>query len=421
MTTMIDNPTNMETFLHSASDVLLTLSAYRSLLLIRAALISVPLIVAVRVIRRIIPDRCTWARAWCWSLLLLAPFSGKLHIWYEIPVLYRLTDFLYSLLGHHFILRLIWPAISAGLIVRALHEAFHLNREISGLPIKEFAGVSVRITPLSVSPFSAGLFRPQIVIPENLPENCDPDNIILHEQMHIRLGHLWIFALWKLLCALLFPNILLNRSTKLLREDLESLCDRVTMKHAGLSAVEYGNLILRSHRFVLEDNRFSPATLAGERTFEEARRRILRICAFKPYHPITSLLLGLCCASIVAGALVFIGQASYPRWTANPLVAVADSSGHITVYCDEEAIADAFSWDQETFVINIPAYEKLRAAEPGDVDPDHFWVFFDSFYKMPGIGGSGQVVEVDLAENVEKFVIPYERTTDFWTEFFRCM
>ena len=422
MTVLVEMIANIGEFLRSAGNVSLTLSAYWSLLLIRCAFVSVPLIVAVRLLRRLIPDRCTWVRAWCWSLLLLAPFFGKLHIWYDLPTAWRVTGFLYDLLGHHVVLRVLWPGISTVLITRCLIREWHLRKEIDALPKAQIAGVDVFITPLSVSPFSAGLIRPRIVIPEKYLEAMDESelrDIILHERTHIRLGHLWIFALWRLLCALLFPNILLFLSGKFLREDMEALCDRVTMNHSRMSATEYGRLILRSHRFVEDDHSLSPATLSGERTYEEARRRILRICAFQPYRLVSCILLGLLCVSVVIGTFVLIRQVSYPKWSDNPCISIVDQDGHIQGYYDEEAIENAVSWDREKLVIHRTAFDSMRAAYPCDVDPAHFWICFDGFYKMPGIGGGGQLVEVDLSGDEEDLIIPYEWTTDFWTEFFR--
>ena len=57
MTVLVEMIANVGEFLRSAGNVSLTLSAYWSLLLIRCAFVSVPLIVAVRLLRRLIPDR----------------------------------------------------------------------------------------------------------------------------------------------------------------------------------------------------------------------------------------------------------------------------------------------------------------------------------------------------------------------------
>ena len=422
MTGIWETTGNIGEFLRSAVDVLLTLSAYWSLLLIRCAFVSVPLIVAVRLIRRLIPDRYTWVRAWCWSLLFLAPCFGKLHFWYDQPMAWRVTGFLYDLLGHHFVLRILLPGFSACLIIRFMAKERRLRKEIDPLPKEQIADVTISVTPLAVSPFSAGLIRPRIIIPKKHIQAMDEHelkNIILHERTHIRLGHLWIFALWRLLCALLFPNILLFRSGKDLREDMEALCDRVTMNHTQIPAAEYGRLILRSHRFAADDNDLSPVTLSGERTYDEARRRILRICAFKPYRLKECVLLGLSVVFVVAGTFILILQASYPKWSDNPCISIVDQAGHVQGYYDEEAIENAVFWDREKLLIHRTAFEIMRAAYPSDVDPEHFWICFDGFYKMPGIGGGGQLVEVDLSGEEEDLIIPYEWTTDFWTEFFR--
>ncbi len=422
MTGVLEMIRNTHEFLRAAGDVLLTLSAYWSIILIRCTLASALLIVAVRMLRRFIPDRYTWLRSWCWSLLILAPFFGRLRFWYDSPIVLGVTGFLYDLLGQHLFLRVLWPGISTCLIVRYLLRARHLRKEIDALPQQEFAGVTVSVTPLSVSPFSAGLMKPRIVIPKKHLEVMDDrelENIIMHERTHIRLGHLWILALWQLLCALLFPDFLLFLSGKYLREDMEALCDRVTMKHTQMSAVAYGSLILRSHRSAADDHSLSPVTLSGEKTYEEARRRILRICAFKPYRVINCILLGVCCISIVGGTLALIRQASYPRWSGISNISIVDKDSHIQGFYDEDAIQSAVSWDHEKLVIHRSAFERLCAAYPGDVDTEHFWICFDGFYKLPGIGGGGQLVEVDLSGGEEDLIIPYEWTTDFWTEFFR--
>ncbi|TGY98237.1 hypothetical protein E5329_00165 [Petralouisia muris] len=47
--------------------------------------------------------------------------------------------------------------------------------------------------------------------------------MILHEKIHIRLGHLWFYFLWDLLRCLLWPNPFLTLCTGYFRQDLEDI------------------------------------------------------------------------------------------------------------------------------------------------------------------------------------------------------
>lgn len=87
----------------------------------------------------------------------------------------------------------------------------------------QICGQEVRINKLAATPFTVGLFCPDIVVPEVMQKEMEKEElevILIHEKSHIRLGHLWYYLLWDLLQVLLWPNVFLGICRKYFQQDL---------------------------------------------------------------------------------------------------------------------------------------------------------------------------------------------------------
>ena len=126
-------------------------------------------------------------------------------------------------------------------------------------------GQRILISEMMTTPFAVGLFRAKIIIPRILLEKFEFEElklILLHEKIHIRLGHLWFYLLWDIIRILLWPNLFLTLCMKDFKEDMEDICDRITIRRSGGSAYEYGELLIKSIK-ILREEAFESVTSKG--------------------------------------------------------------------------------------------------------------------------------------------------------------
>ena len=131
----------------------------------------------------------------------------------------------------------------------------------------------IYVTKTPVTPSTVGVFRPKIIMPEVILKGYDRKDfqtILLHEKTHIRLGHLLFYFLWDILRALLWLNPFLAIGTKYFREDMEEICDWVTIKRSKGRAYAYGQLLLKSMRVLQAESKdFNMyATFTGDKEYQ---------------------------------------------------------------------------------------------------------------------------------------------------------
>ncbi len=104
---------------------------------------------------------------------------------------------------------------------------------------REVEGTCIYVTKMPVTPSTIGIFRPKIIMPEVILKEYDQKDlqtILLHEKTHIQLGHLLFYFLWDILRVILWLNPFLTIGTRYFREDMEEICDFVTIQRSQRKA-----------------------------------------------------------------------------------------------------------------------------------------------------------------------------------------
>lgn len=372
-------------------------------------IVSFVVLEIVLVLRRTLLKDRIFAKGMLWSVFLLVPFVGKLKLFYTN--IYVGRPFIMWLMLCNKIKPVIYVYVLGMLVSviriarqnRAVRKVAHDTRKW------RYKGDTLYISELTISPFATGILSPRIVLPGMLLDKLNVnelDMVILHEKTHIRLKHLWVYYLWNVLCCLLWPNICLFMSTSMLKEDMEDICDRVTIRRSGDCQMDYGRLIIKSAALINTEINALPATLNGEDSFQAAKRRIIRIRDYVPYRAWKAVVM---CAFVVCGCLVSftaIKAASYPRYTEFDEMTVLDKDFNII----KQAATDEFKGVVEIKASEVIVdNEKLREMYP-DMEKDKgvCYISWGGFMKFPGAGGGGDMIWIDELSEGDKTVVPYE-------------
>ncbi|MDE7299199.1 MAG: M56 family metallopeptidase, partial [Lachnospiraceae bacterium] len=302
------------------------------------------------------------------------------------------------------------------LVLRKRHR---FKKLISGLEKRWLEGTAVYVADGPVTPSATGVLHPKIVMPGIILEGYGRDEIemiLLHEKLHIRLGHLLFYLLWDILRVLLWINPLLTAGMKFLREDMEEICDRAAIRRSGGNARAYGQVLLKSMRLLQtaeeelhgcasftggdrsENRRFPGSFLRKYRgqardmhgyKYEKTRQRIARIAGYRPYRRRAAIGAAAAAVLCVAGALTGLQRISYARYSADESVLVYGyDDGEGVVFVDNsDELRRMISYDDSYVYVDRGAFERFldgrRRAE------EEIFIVFGGFYKLPGFGSGG--------------------------------
>lgn len=420
-------------------------AAYLATLFGRAVLCSFFLLAVVLALRRTIFRKAVFLKGFLWALFLLAPFVGKLKLFYENPfaefchsaplgagVALFPVKALAALAGLFFQwgnVCIAYPWVFWIYLLGAGASLFLMGKQrrrvgklVSKMkPYGDGKG-SVVVCEWAVSPFSIGLLRPKVVLPELVLEHCAKEEVelmALHEKMHIRLLHLWCYFLWDLLRCLFWPNVFLIVCTKQFREDLEDICDRVTIQKSGCLPCDYGKLLLKAAQLLQEEPMASTAAFAGQEGFAGFRRRLQRVLGFRPYRKAGAAC--LCGACFLAFALLFaaVKQNSYPKYVEIDSYILVSSTGDRILSQDSVALRKAVSRDARNVYIARGAMDALLQKE--GIAERTFYLGFGGYMKLPGMGGGGCSVYVDYGKGQNSLAIPYQEPEDLLNKILKVM
>jgi hypothetical protein len=137
-----------------------------------------------------------------------------------------------------------WLMASLGLILLCLTTLRRYRAERSRWPVRQVAGMSVRVSP-AAGPGVVGLLRPEIVVPEWLLATSSEEQrlVILHEREHLRARDPWALATGWLAVALAPWNPVSWLMLRRLRLAVEMDCDARILA-AGVRPRAYGAVLI---------------------------------------------------------------------------------------------------------------------------------------------------------------------------------
>ena len=392
---------------------------YLTLQFERCAIFSLIWIGFVILFRKTIFSRGIFAKGILWSFFLVIPYLGRLKIFYENPFVLSLTWRLMSLTMRH-----VWVGriYMAGIFVSLFcifGKRVRLWKIVSRMERRFVAGREIYVTDMNITPFTIGLVRPKIVLPEIMIRAYGEEElriIIQHEQTHSRLGHLWCYLAWDLLRCLLWVNPLLSVCQKDLRADLEDMCDRVCIQKSGREAYEYGEVLLKSLRLLRSQNENIPSvvTYAGEKEFRDMKRRIGNIASFQPYRKLFCICAAVGTAMVIGSLFLGIHCVSYARYSESDSMLVyeyKDEKGTL-LSADSDFLRKMIRYDEDFAYVDREAFEKFLCEKRAEGE---IFIVFGGFQKLPGLGaGGGYSCQYEGSSEDRIIRIPYEKPEGNW-------
>ncbi len=395
-------------------------AVYYGLQLVRCMLLSVLVFALILLLRKTALKRNVFLKGALWSLLIPVLFAGRMRFFYET----RTGVFLFSWCSHICMEHVwfCWLYLGGVLVlgIRMVRKRRRLRSMLAGLEKTEAGGVTVYAAGMPVSPFAAGLLRPRIILPRIILHSYDSSElrmIVLHEQMHIRLGHLWFYLIWDVLGVLLWMNPLFAASfgARCFREDLEEICDLATIQQSEGSAYAYGRLLIKSMKLLqMQGNgSFASAAFAQEKEYVQISRRLTRIARYQPYKRAAAAGIFAGAALCVIAQIAWIQSNSYDRYNEDDSIWVYtwEQDGDTQMLASDDSLRRMISYDDHYVYVKKQAFEQLLCAKKarGDV-----YIVFGGFYKLPGLAGFGYscCYETEAAGDVAR--IPYDRQEDDW-------
>ncbi len=390
---------------------------YYTTQLVRCAAFSFVLIGLVMLFRKIFFSERPFFRGMLWALFLIIPFLGRLKLFYENEAAVRATWRITAVTMTRLWVDRIYIV---GIFVFAIYifrKRLHLRRIVAGMKTIWFENTCIYVTDMHITPFTVGLLKPKIVLPSVIADSYSQDElktVILHEQTHIRLGHLWYGFAWDILRCLLWINPFLTIFLKAFRADMEDICDRVCIQNSGKKAHEYGVLLLKSLKLLRSGQEDVPpaVTYVGEKGFADMKRRMEKIAGFRPYRKRLCVCMSVGGFLLIAAALFVVYVHSYARCNESRdiLVGKYDGENEIVSY-DTEELSRMISYDDRYVYIDRVAFEDFLCRNNAEGE---ICIVFGGFYKLPGLGGIGEICfyENDSEDVVVR--IPYESIRGNW-------
>jgi len=395
-------------------------SVYFSIQLGRCVLFSFAALGIVLLLRRSILKKRIFLKGLLWSIFILVPFVGKLELFYHNALMCRLF-----LWWHNCCIAC--PVISYGYMIGvAISGIFifiqnrKLYRQVKNMEKGTIGGNKVYISKMPVTPFTIGVFHSKVVVPKVMKDTFETEElqaVLLHERMHIRLGHLWFYFLWDMLRMLLWVNPLLTYCMGYLKEDMEDICDRVTIQKGGSSAYEYGRVLLKSVKLLKAESTGMYAAFVGEEDYKDLKRRIIKVAEYKPYQKTGAVMLCLMCLLFLTGMAVLVRESSYPKYTERGDVGFVSETGEYFNLADSDTLKRAFRIDNQYVYLDRSAFGDILRENGLDEDMDGFWLGFGTYTKLPGIGDTPNGVYVDYSGTETELIIPYVNKEDFFFEY----
>ncbi|MBD5537726.1 MAG: M56 family metallopeptidase [Lachnospiraceae bacterium] len=400
-------------------------AVYYVIQLVRCVLLSFVMFALVLTLRKTALKNKVFLKGALWSLFIPVLFVGKMKFFYENRIGVKFFSWLTEMCMNH--IWICWLYLCGVSVYAALlfYRRRKLKKMVAGMEKRKIDGTVIYVTKIPVTPSTVGVFRPKIVMPEAILKGYNGkefQTVLLHEKTHIRLGHLLFYVLWDILRVLLWLNPFLAVGTKYFREDMEEICDWVTIKRSQGKAYAYGQLLLKSMRVLqAESEDFNMyATFAGDKEFQSVRQRVTRIARYKPYKGIAAV--GTLAATILCVACVafWTQNVSYGRYNPIDSIVVYDMETGTELISDGESLREAVSYDENYIYIKVEDFQGLM--RDSAISSENICFYCSGYYKLPRIGGGGgygYLETADLENGILK--IEYVKQKDIFDRIFKML
>lgn len=380
-----------------------------------------------------------YMKVYLWALLIPVPFMGTLKISQQsFRWRIRIYVFLYENIMGTPLWGWLYFAGMTGIALWFLIRKIRLTRRVRKLPVfmpedsfqlhpKKLKHVTIRLNPSLTTPFSMGIFRPVIVLPEAMIHQFSEDEIqgvLQHEYNHIRYGHLILYFVFDCLRVIWFMNPLIHLCSRWMKDDLELLCDHDTIHSAKIAPDAYGMLLIRSldcidgNREKAERIKAMPA-LAARRSFKVMKRRIQMIARYEESTGIRPAIMGAAVVGIVLILFVLVNQFSYPFYTPYHDFSLYSYDAKQVIFMDDSEFNSAVQMTRDGIQVQNDKVKKLLEKADRTYDKeDYFWIYYGGYMKQPGIGGGGGVVQYQPYET-EQSVVHISYNKMHWTDVLR--
>lgn len=178
------------------------------------------------------------------------------------------------------------------MMTKLLRSYLKMRNLLLNSSVVTIANRKVRIAETATSPFSFGLFNPQIFVPTEfikLRSHEEVQVMLEHEETHIRHGD----PQWKMVSlfskTVLFFMPAASYLHRHLDLEMEIECDRVTMQNTQLSIQQYGNLLIDT---VAAFQNGPPNPMFAYMSQTNLRRRIQAMTAKTLHRPVLTAIFG---------------------------------------------------------------------------------------------------------------------------------
>ncbi len=407
----------IQEFWNSGISFLNLCAVYYVIQFLKCVQISFMVFVLVFFLRKTLLKNRVFLKGILWSLFIPVLFVGKIKFFYENTIGVILFSWWTEMCKVHIWINWLYLCGIFVYASRLIYKKRKLKKLVAGMEKRNVEGTCIYVTKMPVTPSTIGVFRPKIVMPEVILKEYDGkefQTILLHEKTHIRLGHLLFYFLWDILRVLLWLNPFLTIGTKYFREDMEEICDWVTIQRSKEKAYTYGQLLLKSMRVLqAESEDFNMfATFAGDKEYQNIRQRVTKIAQYKPYRRIVVISALITAILCIVAAVIWIQDISYDRYSENGVMFAYGYDGkNVTFFDTNDILQQMISYDENYAYVDREAFENYLQENnaAGDI-----FIVFGGFYKLPGVGGSGCSCYYEFGSKEQVVKIPYENPMSDW-------
>lgn len=380
-----------------------------------------------------------YLKIYLWALLIPVPFTGTFKI---TPQSFRWRIRIYAFLYENIIGNPLWGwlyfAGMTGMVFWFLIRKIRLARKVGTFPVfvpedkclsqpNISERITIRISPSLITPFSMGILRPVIVLPERMIHQfseTELKGILQHEYNHIRHGHLIFYFIFDCFRIIWFMNPLIHLCSRWMKDDLELLCDHDTIYSGKISPDAYGMLLIRSldcigkNQKEAEKIKAMPA-LAARRSFRVMKRRIQMIAGYEEKAKVPSAIMSMAAAGFILVLFVLVYRFSFPIYTPFHNFSLYSYDAKQVIFMDDPEFNSAVQITEDGILVQNDKVKKLLTKTDKVYEKeDYFWIYYGGYMKQPGIGGGGDLV-LYQPYGTEQSVVHISHNKMHWTDVLR--